>query len=218
MRAIYLFLIVFAANILGWSQGAAQAVQGQHDVVMGSGELPPGWEVRLDRPTDNLTDLQFVIEGGGYHITTNAPAGIFYKPADELNGLYNVRAEFTQLQKSQHPEAYGLFIGGNHLQSDNQRYIYFLVRQDGKYLIKERDGDKTETIVDWKADPAVNAADSSGKTANLLDIAVDMDMVRFLVNGRQVNSIEKSKLPDTNGVTGLRINHHLDVLVEGFKT
>jgi hypothetical protein len=39
--------------------------------------------------------------------------------------------------------------------------------------------------------------------------------VRFLVNGTEVNTAEAAKV-DTAGITGLRINHNLNVHVEGF--
>ena len=51
--------------------------------------------------------------------------------------------------------------------------------------------------------------------SNTLAIDVGKDKVRFLVNGTEVTSTEPAKV-DTNGVAGLRINHNLNVHVEGF--
>ena len=51
--------------------------------------------------------------------------------------------------------------------------------------------------------------------ANTMAIAVGQDKVRFLVNGTEVTSIEPSKV-DANGIAGLRVNHSLTLLVEGF--
>ena len=47
---------------------------------------------------------------------------------------------FTQMEPAAHPEAYGVFIGGSDLQAANQKYTYFVIRQDGKFLIKRRAG------------------------------------------------------------------------------
>jgi hypothetical protein len=39
--------------------------------------------------------------------------------------------------------------------------------------------------------------------------------VRFLVNGTEVNSVDAAKV-DTAGTAGLRVNHNLNLHVEGF--
>ena len=38
-----------------------------------------------------------------------------------------------------HDVAYGLFVGGQDLDNDKQRYTYFVIRQDGKYPDSEAD-------------------------------------------------------------------------------
>jgi len=51
--------------------------------------------------------------------------------------------------------------------------------------------------------------------SNTLAIEVGKDKVRFLVNGMEVATAESTKV-DTAGVAGLRVNHNLNVRVEGF--
>ena len=50
---------------------------------------------------------------------------------------------------------------------------------------------------------------------NTLAIDVGTNKVRFLVNGTEVTSVDASKV-DTAGTPGLRVNHNLNVHVEGF--
>lgn len=151
--------------------------------------------------------------GGGLHFMTG-PAGVYYRSADTKSGSYEVRASFTQMEPSAHPEAYGLFIGGSNLDGAAQKYTYFLVRQDGKFLIKRRAGDQTPTLVNWTDSTAVKKTDASTKGTNLLAITVAPDKVRFLVNGTEVGSTPTSQV-DASGIAGLRINHNLNVHVEG---
>jgi hypothetical protein len=143
------------------------------------------------------------------------PAGIYYKPTDKGAGAYTATAAFTQMEPAAHPEAYGLIIGGSGLEGAAQKYTYFVIRQDGKYLIKRRAGADTPTIIDWTDNAAIKKADASGKMTNTLAIDVGKDKVRFLVNGAEVTATDAGKV-DTDGVAGLRINHNLNVHVEGF--
>lgn len=182
--------------------------------VAGGGTLPSGWKGRLDSGDKSLAGVKATQMGGGVHFLTG-PAGIYYKPTDKATGAYETHATFTQLAPAAHPEAYGLFIGGADLDGTGQKYTYFIVRQDGKFMIKRRAGAQTPTIVDWTASAAIKKADSTGKMSNTLAIEVGRDKVRFLVNGTDVTSVDVSKV-DTAGVPGLRVNHNLNLQVEGF--
>ena len=46
-------------------------------------------------------------------------------------------------------------------------------------------------------------------------IDVAKDKVHFLVNGAEVTSVDAAKV-DTAGTPGLRVNHNLNLHVEGF--
>jgi hypothetical protein len=182
--------------------------------MAGPGTLPSGWKGRLDSGDKSLAGVKATQMGGGVHFMTG-PAGIYYKPADKPAGAYEAHATFTQMVPADHPEAYGLFIGGADLDGAAQKYTYFIVRQDGKYMIKRRAGADTPTVVDWTDSPAIKKADSSGKMSNTLAVEVGKDKVRFLVNGTEVTSVDASKV-DTAGIAGLRVNHNLNLHVEGF--
>lgn len=184
--------------------------------VRGGGALPPGWSARPDGDGD-LKSVKFVTMEPGYHLTLG-PATILYREADLVDGPFHAMATFHQMKKLEHAEGYGLFFGGQSLKADGQKYTYFLVRDDGTYLIKQRDGEKTtELTKGWTAHSAVKKGDAQGKTKNLVEIDAKQNprRVDFKVNGKIVHTAD-AKSMRLNGVIGLRANHNLDLHVEGF--
>lgn len=207
-------LAVFGLAALLTAPLVAQQHEADHDKkITDGGTLPAGWKGRLDSGA-GTAGVSVKPMGTGIHFMSG-PAGIYYRPADKAAGAYAAHATFTQMEPAAHPEAYGLFIGGADLDGAGQKYTYFLVRQDGKYMIKRRAGAATPTVADWTDHAAIKKADSAGRMNNTLAIDVGKDIVRFLVNGTEVTSVEPSKV-DTAGIPGLRINHNLNVHVEGF--
>jgi len=192
---------------------AAPATAQQPDAdkpVQGSGTLPPGWSARTDGAAP-LTKVKFETMAPGWHVTLG-PAAIFYQATDTASGGFHTVAKFFLFPGASHPEGYGMFVGGADLQGANQAYTYFLVRSDGKFTIKRRKGDVASKVVDWTANPAVKAADSTGHAENELSVQVKDGKVSFMVNGKEVHSAPAADV-DTKGVIGLRINHNLSVHV-----
>jgi hypothetical protein len=206
----------FVALGIGVASAQAQHPAGHDpDKTMAGGGLPAGWQARLDRANSKIETVKFEKSGAGVHVTTG-PAGIFYQaPPTTIAGSPTVSATFTQLAPAAHPEAYGLFIGGSDLQGPNQKYTYFVIRQDGKFLIKRRAGTETPTVTNWTDNAAIKQADASGKMKNTLTIRTDKEKVHFLVNGTEVSAVPVSDL-DVDGVAGLRVNHNLDVQIDDF--
>lgn len=195
---------------------AATVVAQQHDMdkMMAGGTLPAGWSVRLDSGGTKPEGVSVTPMGSGIHFKTG-PAGIYYRTADTKSGSYEVHASFNQVEPSAHPEAYGVFVGGADLAGAGQKYTYFLVRQDGKFMISRRNGAKVDPIVAWTDNAAIKKTDASMKGTNLLAIVVAADKTRFLVNGTEVSSQPTANVGGT-GIAGLRINHNLNVHVDGF--
>ena len=128
-------------------------------------------------------------------------------------GTYSISASFTQAEPSNHPNAYGLFFGGADLAGPNQRYSYFVIRQNGQFLIKQRMGSNTSDVVSWSAHEAINELGAQGWSTNTLAVEVGDTQVRFLVNGTEVSTQPRSAV-DTDGITGLRVTHFLNVHID----
>ncbi|UCF40064.1 MAG: hypothetical protein JSW43_10010 [Gemmatimonadota bacterium] len=172
-------------------------------------ERPADWKVRLDRA--DASDLYFVAMPPGWHITTG-PAGIFYDPARTATGAYRLRAE-VHLFPGERREGVGVFFGGRQLEGADQAYAYFLIRKDGRFLVKTRRGSETEVVVPWTEHTAILPHDGGeDPVKNVLAVEVGSEEVQFYVNGERVTSVPRSEL-DCDGVVGLRVNHALNVHV-----
>jgi hypothetical protein len=185
-------------------------------VAGGGGSLPAGWSMRVDGKGD-AKNVKVVSMGKGIHVTLG-PAIILYRSATGGTGPFHTLATFTQTKPAEHPEAYGLFFGGKDLEGEGQSYTYFLIRQDGSYLVKRREGAKTSDISKgWTANAAVKKPDAKGSATNMLEVdnKLDPTKVTFKVNGQDVYTTDAKGI-DVDGVVGLRVNHNLDVHVEGF--
>ena len=175
------------------------------------GNQADGWETRLDGGTDASSVLHFRTMGNGVHASTAGRGGAtFWRPNSMAKGTYTISASFTQTEPSGHPNAYGLIFGGSNLSGSNQQYSYFVIRQGGQFLIKKRMGDDTPTVVDWTPHDAINDLDDQGRSTNTLAVEVGSSQVRFLVNGTEV-ATQPTSAVDTDGITGLRVTHLLDV-------
>jgi hypothetical protein len=177
--------------------------------------LPTGWSMRLDA-TDATAPPKFFPAGDGLHVTSG-PAAIYYQPAQVMKRDFRISATFTQTKAPQHPEAVGLFLGGKNLDGAEQEYGYLIVRGDGKYSIKHRAGAEVHTIQDWVEHAQVNKQDAAGKATNTLLMEVIGNKVRMLINGEEIRSFDRKNFFQTDGMLGMRINHHLDVHISDFK-
>ncbi len=208
---------VVYATLLASGAAARLAAQADPDrPVSGGGTLPAGWHARTDgnRP---LANVKFDSMSVGHHVTLG-PAAIFWRDADSASGSYTVEAKFWQFPSDthrDHREGYGLFIGGSTLQATGQRYTYFLIRDDGMYLVKRRMGDSTWAVTKgWTASDAIAKHDSgpnlemANPLENTLTIRVTPGEATFLVNGKLVY---KASEVDTKGIVGFRVNHNLNV-------
>lgn len=188
--------------------------------------VPTGWKQRIDRST-NASDpdaagaVKIVTANQGFHVETPS-AGVFWNPANTVTGNYTVKGTFTLNQPSGHANYYGLVFGGSALEGAEQKYTYFMVAQNGAWLVKTRNGTATLPAFGGIAgatrngsvvSEAVKKPDASGKSVNALEVRVQADTVEFVVNGTVVHSAPRAGLT-TDGIWGFRSNHQLDVNVD----
>lgn len=185
-------------------------------------QSPQGWKVRADHSTsatdpDGAGKITFVTSGSGFH-ATNPTAAVYWNPADTATGAYTLKGAFTLMKPSTHTNYYGLVFGGSNLDNAQQKYLYFVVAQNGTWLIKNRDGDAaTGTIAPKTASDAVKKPDDTGKSTNELEVRVGADKIDYVVNGQVVHSTPKTgATANTDGIYGIRVNHILEVQIDGF--
>jgi len=183
-------------------------------------QAPKGWRVRVDRST-NASDpdasgaIKFVIMGAGFH-ATNPQAAVYWNPASTASGTYTLKGTFTLMKPSSHANYYGLVFGGSALEGAQQSYLYFVVAQDGTWLIKSRNSAATSTIGASTVNDAVKKPDATGKSTNALEVRVGTGKIDFVVNGMVVHTEPKTgALARTDGIYGIRVNHQLEVQIDG---
>jgi len=185
-------------------------------------QAPAGWKVRADRSTsasdpDGAGTIKFVTMGTGFH-ATNPAAAVYWNPANTATGAYTLKGTFTLQKPSGHNNYYGLVFGGGALDGAAQTYIYFLVAQDGTFLVKHRAGDATvHDVTPRTPSDAVKKPGADGKSINALEVRVLADKIDYVVNGTVVTSTPKTGMTaKTDGTYGIRVNHLLEVHVDGF--
>lgn len=185
-------------------------------------QAPPGLQLRLDHSTnaedpDDVPNVTVTTSGDGFQVLTG-PAVTAWNAGDTAMGTYTLSGTFTLLEPSGHVNYYGLVYGGRDLEGPGQNYLYFLVAQDGSYLVKHRAGNETTHDIQGRTPhSAVVVPDANGRSVNRLEVRVGTDATDFVVNGVVVFSSPKTGMAArTDGIWGARINHTLPAtLVEG---
>jgi hypothetical protein len=184
-------------------------------------QAPEGWLYRADRSTsaadpDAPGPIKFTRSGSGF-VAVNPQAAVYWNPANTAKGNYTIKGTFTLLKPSDHTNYYGLVFGGSDLGGPKQTYLYFLVAQDGSWLIKHRSGEAVRDVVRRTMNAAVKQPDAKGTSTNDLEVRVLADKIDYAVNGTVVHSTPKSgPTATTDGLYGLRVNHRLEVKVDNF--
>jgi hypothetical protein len=182
-------------------------------------QVPKGWMLRVDRSTeasdpDAPGAIKMVPTGSGFHVTT-PQAAVFWNPANAASGNYTLKGTFKLIKSSGYLEYYGLILGGSNLAAAGQEYLYFVITDDGTWLVKRRTGGSAQEVSDKTPSSAIKKPDANGGCTNTLEVRVMADKIDFVVNGTVVKSLPKTgAAAKTDGIYGLRINHHLDVQVD----
>ena len=182
-------------------------------------QAPAGWQVRIDRSRsasdpDDVPDLKVMAMGKGFHVT-GGPAGTFRNPTNRAAGNYTVKGTFNLMKPSGHTNYYGLVFGGQGLEGAGQKYLYFLVAQDGTYIIRARTGEKVDDVRAATPHQAVRRPGADGRSTNALEVRVAGSTISYVVNGTVVHTTPKSAA--TDGIVGVRVNHVLEVFVDAFE-
>ena len=187
-----------------------------------SAQAPDGWRVRIDRSQnasdpDDVADLKVATVGKGFR-ATGGPAGTFWNPANRATGNFTARATFNLMKPSGHTNYYGLVFGGADLEGAAQKYVYFMVAQDGTFMIRSRVGEQVQDVQARTPHASIGRPGADGRSTNTLEVRVAGNTISYVVNGTVVHSGSKSgATATTDGLVGVRINHVLDVQVENFE-
>jgi hypothetical protein len=205
----------------------AQEAQDADKKVAGGGVTVPGWKGKEDAGNKQgltVNDSKFAPEGKGFRLTTG-PAGLYWSEKNVGKGDYSVKATFTEPKQAfNHPHPYGVFIGGESLESGTGNALYCAAYRNGNYIIRGFSGGKRFDVV---AKPVPNDAvkKAAGPEAEVVqEVAwnVKGDSVECVINGTSVWKGTKAdvtgagKLTSTDGIAGIRVSHNSDAVVTGF--
>ncbi len=176
-------------------------------------QRPADWKVRFDMAGASVADLEmFVAMPPGWHVTSG-PAGIYWDPGATASGTFRLEMEVFLFDPQGRREAFGLFLGGRDLDGAGQEYTYFLIREGGQFILKERRGSDAPTIQGWTSHNAIAAYADRGdevSVKNVLAVEAGTETVRFLVNDTEVARMPRSEL-QLDGIYGFRVNHALNL-------
>jgi len=210
MRTLLLALaaLASAAPVAAQQHSHGQPAQQQ---APDHAKYPDGWAVRVDRdaPADNVW---LMAHGNELHASTGPVGAVYFHRDWTRAGDYAFSVRFRQPKASEHPEGYGLMIGGAELTGAEQRYSYFLIRQTGEYFIADRRGEVRTPLVDWTPHAAIRKFEDGTEAENVLGVAVQGNEVVFSVNGQEVARRPKDDL-STEGLAGFRVNHNLELFI-----
>lgn len=159
-------------------------------------QAPDGWRVRIDRSEnaqdpDDTSNLKFVATGKGFRVTSG-PGATFWHPAQTATGDYTVKATFTLMKPSGHVNYYGLIFGGSDIEIPGQNYLYFLIGQNGTYIVRHRAGSVVHDVQARTLHDAVRQPDEKGQSTNALEVRVSGNTISYLVNGAVVHTTPKT--------------------------
>ncbi len=155
--------------------------------------------------------------GDGMVIETEPHTVVWPDDVGEVAPPYRVRVLLEKEEGRRH-EGFGIIFGARDLTAaeEEQRYSYFLIRGDGSFLVRLRDGPEVPVILPWAEHEAIRPDARGENPENELAVEVGVDETRFLVNGEEVERVATAEL-FTRGKVGLRIAHDVRLRVRGFE-
>ncbi len=186
--------------------------------VMSAQGRPAGWLTRFDKGEHaghGADSLAFQDMKPGFHVTTG-PAAILWHPDSSARGDFTIESTLHLFDtKGRDREGYGVIVGGRDLNADAQSYTYFLLRNDGKFIVKQRKGAETPTVAPWTDHASINKWSTSAGSSvkNVLAVKATGPTVQFLVNGQVVHSAPRATV-NPDGIFGIRANHSVNLHVQ----
>ena len=104
------------------------------------------------------------------------------------------------LEPSGHTHYYGLVYGGGDLAESSQNDLYFLVGQNGSYILMHRANDVVvHDIMGRTMHDAVAMPDDNGQSTNHPEVRVGADEIEYVINGTVVHTTENSGVRGHHG-------------------
>jgi hypothetical protein len=193
-------------------QGDAAAVR--HPLADGAAARPEGASAWRTNPT---AGADLAAAGDSVVVETGPHTILWPATGEELAPPYTVRAVFEKRHGRLH-EGYGILFGGTGLDGPEagQVYSYFLVRGDGSFLVKRRQGLETPVVRDWTQTAALRRDREETGRPNELEVRVGVAEVEFRVNGTEVARVPAGELT-VRGLAGIRTSHEVSLVVRGFR-
>lgn len=187
-------------------------------------QVPDGMMMRVDRSTnaadpDNVPDVTIAEVPNGFQVSTG-PAVVVWNADATASGAYTLSATLTLTEPSSHNNYYGLVYGAGAMEGERQNYLYFLIGQNGTYIVKHRAGNETVHDIQGRTPhAAIKQPDASGRSVNELEVRVGANETAFVVNGTVVFTAPKSGMAArSDGLYGVRVNHVIPgVIVENLR-
>jgi hypothetical protein len=198
--------------------------------VVGGGITAPGWKGKADG-AGKVEEAKLVFAGGKYTITTG-PAINYWNPANVAKGDYVVKGTFTEpnyMNLNDHPHPYGIFIGGNDLDTPDASLLYCAPYGSGTVIVRGFGGTVDGKAVTFRMNgrgapaPSVNKAEKGKSVTQEVMWTVKGDRAECSINGAVVAGYTKAelvgpgKLKSLDGVYGIRAAHNVEVIVSGFE-
>ena len=198
--------------------------------VAGGGITAAGWKGRVDANEaakgGKIEDSKFAQVGSEFRIN-NGPAAIYWHPAQTASGSYTVSATFTEpkyMSSNDHPHPYGVFIGGNKLDTDQATFLYCTPYGNGSFIVRGM-GPAPFRVSPGRSVPheAIKKAEPGGSVTQEVAWVVTPEKAECKINGVVVGTYPKAdlvgagKLESLDGIAGIRVAHNVDVNVSNWK-
>jgi len=180
-------------------------------------DAPPATPAAAAWRANPAAGVDLAVAGDSLVVETGPHTILWPAAGGELAPPYTVRAVFEKREGRLH-EGYGLLFGGSGLDGPEagQVYSYFLVRGDGAFLVKRRQGMETPVVRDWTQQAALNRDGEETGRPNELEVRVTEADAAFFVNGTEVARVPAAEL-SLRGLAGVRTAHEVALVVRGFR-